>query len=113
MSLRAFICVRVCLRLHSFASTVRDRPHACAYVRAHARTYVYIYVYKLYVRGRREETFLEQLTGGVQKQLDVGLDVIFFELVVAARHARVVWSDEDAPCPGTELPGYLPSRRRI
>ena len=65
------------------------------------------------MRGRREETFLEQLTGGAQKQLDVGLDVIFFELVVAARHARVVWSDEDAPCPGTELPGYLPSRRRI
>ena len=42
-----------------------------------------------FVRGKREETFLEQLTGGVQRQ-------------------RVVWSDEDAPCPGTELQGYLP-----
>ena len=31
MSLRAFICVRVPLRLRSFASSVRDRPRA--YVR--------------------------------------------------------------------------------
>ena len=43
-----------------------------------------------------------------RSNLGVGLDVIFFELVVAARHAHVVWSDEDAPYPGTELPGYPP-----
>ena len=58
--------------------------------------------------GRQEVTFLEQLTGGVQKQLGVGLEVIFFELVVAARHAYVVWSVEDVPYPGTELPVYPP-----
>ena len=37
----AFICVRVRLRLRSFASTVRDRPRALTCVRTHLRTYIY------------------------------------------------------------------------
>ena len=40
MSLRAFIWVRVRLRLHSFASTVRDRPRARMCVRTCVRTYI-------------------------------------------------------------------------
>ena len=36
-----FICVRVRLRLRSFASTVRVRPHALTCVRTRLRTYIY------------------------------------------------------------------------
>ena len=38
MSLSAFICVRVCLNLSSFASTVRDQPWARTCVHTHVRT---------------------------------------------------------------------------
>ena len=39
----AFICIRVHLRLRSFASTVRDQPRALTCVRTRLRTYIYIY----------------------------------------------------------------------
>ena len=41
----AFICVRVRLRLRSFASTVRDRPRALTCVRTRLRTYIYMYIH--------------------------------------------------------------------